>query len=334
MSLTSLLDDRQGPVREFFESRLPNLKSLQARWRACGTPQIVPPPGAGSPGTIGTAFDYRLRYFFVVTPPGSFVAVHGAKRLAGRRSAEDDLEAFDRLADGTDLFSSLLAGLRALVDEVRPVGRRLTAAEDSDLCRYCYVLALYDECFRMNMRWRSPLEHLGPDADVADAMALVPDAAVADLCALVVGLHRSELATLSGRVITNPTFAGSGLVGGADGDLIIGDCLVDAKATVQSLQRDWVYQLIGYALLDFDDVYEIGRVGFYHSRVASLLTWDLQDMLNDAAGQPVDIGALRHDFRKAVSGAAGGQPKPKPASVASGRSLPVVRVTGGRQDCP
>jgi hypothetical protein len=64
MSLTSLLRDRHTPVREFFEHRLPNLKGFQARWRECGPPQIQSPPGAGPPGTIGTAFDYRLRYFY------------------------------------------------------------------------------------------------------------------------------------------------------------------------------------------------------------------------------------------------------------------------------
>ena len=318
MSLTSLLRERHTPVREFFESRLPNLKGLQTRWRECGSTRIVSPTGAGPAGTIGTAFDYRLRYFFVVTPRESFVAVQGARRLAGRRSQEEAVEALGRLADGTDLFSSMLTGLRRVVDQVRPVGRRLTGAEETDLCRYCYVLARYDECYRTG--WKSPLESLGPDAGVDDAMALIPDEAVSDLRALVDGLHRSVLATYPGRVIANPTFAGSRLVGGADADLIIGDCLIDAKATVQNLQRDWVYQLIGYALLDFDDAYEIRRVGFYHARVASLLAWDLQEMLDEAAGQPVDVASLRHDFRALLpTGQRSARPSSDPRSPAGAK---------------
>lgn len=307
MSLTSLLRERHTPVREFVESRLPNLKGFQAEWRECGPIQIASPPEAGSAGTIGTAFDYRLRYFFVVTPPRDFVAIHGATRLAGSRSPDEAFEALDRLADGTDVFSSILAGLEQLVDQVRPVGRRLALAEEADLCRYCYVLALYDECYRMAGKGESPLQVLAPNAVVQDAMALVPEAAVADLCALIDGLHQSELASHTGRVNANPTFSGSRLAGGADGDVIFGDCLIDAKATIRGLRREWVYQLIGYALLDFDDALGIRRVGFYHARVPALLTWDFQEMLDEAAGQTVDITSLRHDFRAVLPTGRGGR---------------------------
>ena len=252
----------------------------------------------GSPGTIGTAFDYRLRYFLVVTPPESFVAVHGASRLAGGRSPDEAVEALDRLAAGTDLFSSILTHLKRVVGHVRPVGRRLTLAEEEELCRYCYLLALYDECCRMSGGGESPLQRLVPDASVDDASALVPEAAVADLCALVDGLHRSELASRSGRVIANPSFSGGTLVGGADGDLIIGDCLIDAKATIRGLKRDWLYQVIGYLLLDFGDAHGIRTTGFYHARVPALLAWGLRAMLDEAAEGSVDIAALRRDFRK------------------------------------
>lgn len=236
----------------------------------------------------------------MVTPPESFVAVHGASRLAGRRSPDEAVEALDRLAAGTDLFSSILTHLKRVVSHVRPVGRRLTLAEEEELCRYCYLLALYDECCRMSGAWESPLQRLVPDASMDDALALVPEAAVADLCALVDGMHRSELASSSGRVIANPSFSGGALVGGADGDLIIGDCLIDAKTTIRELKREWVYQVIGYAVLDFDDAHRIRTTGFYHGRVPALLAWDLQAMLDEAAEGPVDIAALRRDFRKVL----------------------------------
>jgi hypothetical protein len=236
-----------------------------------------------------------------VTPAENFVAVHGASRLAGGRSPDEAVEALDRLAAGTDLFSSILRHLTRVVGHVRPVGRRLTLAEEEELCRYCYVLALYDECFRMSGGWESPLQRLVPDASVDDALGLVPEAAAADLCALVDGLHRSELASRSGRVIANPSFSGGTLVGGADGDLIIGDCLIDAKTTIQrALKRHWVYQVIGYALLDFDDAHVIRSTGLYHARVPALLAWDFQAMLDEAAEGPVDIAALRRDFRKVL----------------------------------
>ncbi len=103
------------------------------------------------------------------------------------------------------------------------------------------------------------------------------------------------------------------MVGGADADLIIGDCLIDAKVTAQrSLRRPWIYQLIGYALLDFDDAYGITEAGVYHARVGALLAWDLQEMLDEAAGMATDISALRRDFQSTL---VGGKPvSTRPAS--------------------
>lgn len=48
---------------------------------------------------------------------------------------------------------------------------------------------------------------------------------------------------------------------GADADLIIGDLLLDVKATVTTTKarREDFLQLIGYVQLDYDDRYHITR---------------------------------------------------------------------------
>ncbi len=83
-----------------------------------------------------------------MTPPYEFVAARGAVALATRSSRDGGSE---RFVDRMELFDSVVSGLTELVDRVRPVGRRLAPTEEEDLCRYCYLMALYDEGYRMGL---------------------------------------------------------------------------------------------------------------------------------------------------------------------------------------
>jgi hypothetical protein len=76
-------------------------------------------------------------------------------------------------------------------------------------------------------------------------------------------------------VHAGPDLAGSPDVGGADADLIISGLLIDIKATVapSRLRKPEFYQLLGYALPDYDDEYRIGALGFYLSQFGRLITW-------------------------------------------------------------
>jgi hypothetical protein len=82
--------------------------------------------------------------------------------------------------------------------------------------------------------------------------------------------------------LPNPGFLGSSLVGGADGDWIIGDTLVDCK-TDQSITtnglREHLLQLIGYVLLDLDDWYQIRKVAIWYPRFGLLQAWSLDTLL-------------------------------------------------------
>ena len=57
---------------------------------------------------LGTAFDYRMRYFFDVTPARDLIAFRGAQNVArNRNSKRDTPRAFDELSD---LIESTLNG--------------------------------------------------------------------------------------------------------------------------------------------------------------------------------------------------------------------------------
>ena len=91
--------------------------------------------------------------------------------------------------------------------------------------------------------------------------------------------------------LLNPTFgAASGLVGGADADLLLDDCLIDIKTTKNPHldNRDFL-QLIGYYLLHgFDGIHsddskttarEVNSLAIYFSRYGYLWKVAVEDIL-------------------------------------------------------
>ena len=110
---------------------------------------------------------------------------------------------------------------------------------------------------------------------------------------------------LSQRAILNPSFAwGSFHVGGADSDLIVGRCLIDIKTAVNPgklAKPYWPYQLLGYALLDWDNHYRISELGVYLPRQTALVRWSLPEyraLLG--ASTRLSMVAARAAFREAV----------------------------------
>lgn len=278
MSLVGILKQRHSPVRCWFEERLPNLKPLQAAWRGAGRPTIVCPNGVDR-GTVGTAFDYRLRYLFGTTPVNRLVAGLGARSRGEWAPFADALD--------------------AAVERLRPIDRTLLSDEETELARYCWVLALFEARFRMKGRYPTPLDTLGPEAGLDALLGLAPPGGIEDLAALVSLLHGSELAKLAGRPCQlNPMFRRSSVIGDADADIVVDGMLLDVKTTRNHTMenRHDGYQLLGYLLLDEDDALHIDTVGFYLSRVPALLSWPVAELLPLVAGRPVDLGELRAEF--------------------------------------
>ncbi|HEX5118518.1 MAG TPA: hypothetical protein VFW65_25325 [Pseudonocardiaceae bacterium] len=93
------------------------------------------------------------------------------------------------------------------------------------------------------------------------------------------------------------------MVGGADADVIAAGLLLDLEVTLGDKRRDGtrqvslakaeVYQLIGYASLDFRDTYQINEVGIFSARYAYLASWPLTRLLDELAGHPIDLRETR-----------------------------------------
>ena len=76
--------------------------------------------------------------------------------------------------------------------------------------------------------------------------------------------------------------------------------MLDLKTSAKklSLAVHDVFQLIGYALLDFDDQYCLNELGIFNARYAYLATWPLGAILNELAGCEVSLRADREEFRR------------------------------------
>lgn len=85
------------------------------------------------------------------------------------------------------------------------------------------------------------------------------------------------------QAVLNPDFSGSGDVGGADADLIMDSCLWEIRCTERPRgQSDWLYELLSYVLLDYDDDYGFEHIGFLLPRQDKLMRWPVAELINKA----------------------------------------------------
>lgn len=306
MSLTTELRDRASPVTRFFMEHFPNIRPIQKAWRrkVAGSKTLHPHfPTKGRRyerppyNTIGTALDYRLRYYFSARSP-LFAAAWGALLYEHGRMIEDP-----PVVPAPMLISAFFVSLDKKLSRLQPVRRRLKRPQEVQLCRYCYVLALFEELYRAGWEIDSPLYYLDSTATVDDLLSVAAPAWVDDLCNLSWTFYDRFRPLLSQRAVLNPGFEGAGDVGGADADIIVGSCLVDIKTTVKPdwLDRAWIYQLLGYVLLDYHNQYGIESVGIYLSRQGGLIRWPLAELATMLTGAPrLSFFRLRREFREVL----------------------------------
>lgn len=277
-------------LRRWYESRFANLDAVAADMPP--RPRSLVPrsrPDAIPPWLMGMAFDWRIRLGLEVPEharnttafTGWTLAFGGGSVRAGdprRRSRSDPVT--------------------LLLDHSREHGAGVSdsaARDELELAWVSVVLARYESWYRGGVRRGDPLHDLGPRPDVAALESLCPEPAAEELARLVT-VARRGLAPLfpADHIETNPMFDAYGIP--ADGDLLIDGLLLDLKTVTRSkLQIDWLWQVIGYALLD-DGRRDIESVGIYLSRHGCLQTWALPDLLTRLAGGPVTVEEARREF--------------------------------------
>lgn len=302
MSVTSQLDDLASPLAAFMAKRFINTRPfLTALNRELARTPLIEPPAVEryDYGLVGTALDFRLRMYFsrTATTKGYTVAELGADRalecavqFAGADSEtleETSLATFARVAE-------VLAGAEV-------VGRRLSQSDEDQVNRACVVLALFEQCFRVRPRRDFAIVQAliaGQDA----IFGLVRSEWLEDLRVLSWRFHETQAALLaSTSFFLNPVFLGSIDVGGADGDLIVDGELIDITTSRQPLARAKLFEILAYALLDYEDQYGIRAASVYVARRGVRPAWSLEELMSTLSGERVDLGRERVALRFALA---------------------------------
>jgi len=79
-------------------------------------------------------------------------------------------------------------------------------------------------------------------------------------------------------------------------------CLIDIKTSISpTIEPEWLRQIVGYTLLDYDDERQIKSLGIYMARQGMLFTWPLADFLLQLTGDPTaTVERLRQEFQSIV----------------------------------
>ncbi len=341
-SLTREIDKTQSPVRQFLNQFTVGLKDVQRSYRQDSPSIAVEPVGNqdANPGTLGTAADWLLR-FLVCPSPDLVLPMMGAARYVGPKLLVPLVGLAERLDVDPSRWIPRLKMWRSdpqdlmweasWLDKLRELQRRHpdpvpaetgfagpiegSSLEADLLARGCWALALATELFRAGpMALNGPLGRLGYPATVEDLLELAPPAGIAQLAgfrAVFETVLLPQLTSRRGRWVIGPTFSGSQLLAGADGDLAAAGLLLELKTSKNlSLALVDVLEVVGYALLDFEDRYRLDTLGVFNARYARLATWGLQDLLAELAGQPVDVADVRANFRRLLEQHSGAEVTP------------------------
>lgn len=286
MSLTSELRDAGSPTRAYLDGVSPVLAATrgssgtaQQMAGALGLvdlvakPLVVPADNAVDGRLSGTAFDIRARIELGGFDPTVSTSAAGVEALPGVAALVENGE-----------------HRAAVLSEAFRIGEELLREPDpSDPTRASILFAYCEQVYRGGADALSGA--LGAACDgVEDGLGLaraIPESVVDDVKALLEA-SRAQIGAWNGliaagaRLEPNPSFSGARLLGGADGDWMIGETLIDCKVyselSVVKL-RDFLRQLLGYVLLDLEDALGIREVGVWLPRQRALRTWTLKHLL-------------------------------------------------------
>lgn len=307
LSLTGQLKHDASPISQFMAQHLPDTRNLERDYHAhlTGLPHPVQPIDVQYPAwsALGHAIDYRIRLSFGGTL-GPAVSL-GVLLLDGADHWHE--------APRYPVRQALFAVGRQLLATVDAYLADPASQNEDALTRLCFVAAFFEYIYRTGqIRRFSMFAETTACTGLADLTAAVP-AYVIDDIGKQMQLTERPLAPFRAlpqpAKVCGPVFAGSSDIGGADADYILDGLLLDCKATKdpRQLGREEIYQLAGYLLLDYDDHFNIDRLGLYLSRQGGLITWSTEEFLH-RLGTTTPLPQLRAKLREHLQNAAKNQP--------------------------
>ena len=303
MSLSSLLDARQGPLWNWFEERFSQTRSVctaanrELRDGSTQQPCAIPPVPGTDHALVGTAVGYVLSAHLRED------ALDVSAATAGAHGLDDDLGVLRGIRERRGLRRLRRATLtptdieRSVVDRIRELqpwacgpDSPLADAAWIELCELAGILAGFEQRRRttslVTLRLERPLREHGANLREL-ASQLIDEPSLRDLGVVGRATVDDHAHIRQARELyIGPGFAQSDAMGGADADLIYDGLLIDlmSASTAQIAGRHELWQLLGYLFADTDDRYCVRRVGIAALRRRRSITWEAQELLDLLAG--------------------------------------------------
>lgn len=269
MSLSSFLENKD--VKEKFAHEFPkpefNLKK-----------KILAPPKTEHYSSVGTAFDYLMRFYLMYLNPNAitkkWVAENSIDLLLLLNQEYNWKLAFEFATKGMEIVRQA---------KVRLANYLKTGKITTELIKSAFMLGRLDSVYRTPLS-REKIE------GIYEYIEVVEDGDIKDLNRLI-SIVNPCLFKAKRVCVLNPTFGeASILVGGADADLIIDNTLIDIKTTKNLVFDRYTFnQLVGYYILfkigGIDicphKVKNLERLGVYYSRFGELYTFPIESVIDD-----------------------------------------------------
>lgn len=278
MSATSLV--KYYPIKESFK-KIFSKPSLRLRPK----PELKAPSLTKNPSLVGSAFDYLFRFLIKSINPhaedGEWIAVNGLHILE------------EKAKENSVYIKDYKLGCLKLKKAQKNYKMFLKEGKITDgLLESTVWLAKLERFYRVRSKFDILINSFAEPVD---------QETLQDLKNLV---EIVELDTFksNGRVVLNPSWKQfSSALGGADGDLIIDDLLIEIKTLTRlNLEAKYFNQLMIYYLLSVafrvycqPEAPKITRLGIYFSRYAFLYIFNVKDVIIDFRLQRVIDWFLR-----------------------------------------
>jgi len=267
MSLTSFLQQKDVQSKFKEEIILPKIE-LKG--------DLLAPPKTTNYGLIGTAYDYLLRFLIKKKNKSAIENAWIAEKAI--KKIQDLIK---NSKDSTESYKKLIEILEKTVNFSKAIYRDYTKyGSDNLLIETCIALAQIDPIFRAF--------YLDPNLGSLDKRDIEDLKKIKEITDLK--LFKSEKSCY-----LNPNFGeASQIIGGAEADLIIDDCIIEIKTIKElKLKREHINQLVGYYLLSLigkvngeKEKKDIKDLGVYFSRYNILCKFSINDVLVNKNYQP------------------------------------------------
>ena len=196
----------------------------------------------------------------------------------------------------------------SLLEELNAATAHLHTLSPEEKCRLALFLGMLDHWFRSGPKANERMYPIAPTDDLNKITRHLRPEWIEDVMNLRTQFLGSLPSGPTGKNIYLPCFAGSKDVGGADADWITGQTLIDCKATINPMMnaselRPHIWQLLGYAGLDWDNEFDLRDLGLYMARQGTWVIWNGDDLCGQASGGAVNsLEELRELTEEVLTG--------------------------------